>query len=56
MVAESLSCVSSTVKSEDIEWLADSGAGRHICRDLSLMWDVTKVSELVVLKSWLERS
>ena len=50
VVAESLSCDSSVTMSENIEWLADSGAGRHICKDLTLMWNVTKSSETVVLK------
>ena len=50
MVAESLSCDSSVTRNENIEWLADSGAGRHICTDLTSMWDVTKSSEPVVLK------
>ena len=25
---------------DEIEWLADSRARRHVCNDLSLMWDV----------------
>lgn len=47
VVAESLPCVSLVVGSENIEWLADSSARKHICTDLSLMWDVTKISEPV---------
>ena len=50
VVAESLPCESSVVMSENVEWLADSGAGMHVCTNLSLMWDVTKSSEPVVLK------
>ena len=50
VVAESLSCDSSVTRSENIEWLADFGAGRHICTDLTSMWNVTKSSEPVVLK------
>ena len=34
---------------DDIEWLADSGAGRHVCNDLSLMWDVSEMAESVRL-------
>ena len=34
---------------DEIEWLADSGAGRHVCNDLSLMWDVKEIADPVRL-------
>ena len=34
---------------DEIEWLADSGAGRHVCNDLSLMWDVKELEDPVRL-------
>lgn len=39
-----------------IEWLADSGAGRHVCTDLSLMWNVQRIEEPVRLVGLLGKA
>ena len=49
MVAESMPDDLSLSSSEEAEWLADSGAGRHVCTNLSLMWNVHELSEPVKL-------
>lgn len=33
-----------------VEWLADSGASRHVCNNLHLMWDVVVKRDPIVLK------
>ena len=50
MVAhEVLPDASFNVPKDEIEWLADSGANRHVCNDLSLMWDVKEIVDPVRL-------
>ena len=49
VVAESLPDDLSFSSSEEAEWLADSGACRHVCTNLSLMWNVHELSEPVKL-------
>ena len=50
MVAHEVLPDASLNEPEDkIEWLADSGASRHVCNDLSLMWDVKEIVDPVKL-------
>ena len=32
------------------EWLADSGASRHICNDMRMLWDVKQLSEPIIVR------
>ena len=32
------------------EWLADSGASRHICNDLRMLWDVKQLPEPIIVR------
>ena len=32
------------------EWLADSGASRHICNDLRMLWDVRQLPEPIIVR------
>ena len=36
--------------SKVVEWLGDTGASRHVCNDLSLMWDVRTREKPIVLR------
>ena len=33
-----------------VEWLANSGASRHVCNDMSLLWDVIEREEPILLR------
>ena len=33
-----------------VEWLGDTGASRHVCNDLSLMWDVRMREKPILLR------
>ena len=35
---------------QSVEWLGDTGASRHVCNDLSVMWDVVVREKPVVLR------
>ena len=37
----------------DVEWLGDSGASRHVCNDMSLLWDVVEREEPILLRQLL---
>ena len=32
------------------KWLADSGASRHICNDMRMLWDVRQLDTLVIVR------
>ena len=32
------------------EWLGDSGASKHICNDLRMLWDVTQLPEPIIVR------
>ena len=34
----------------DVEWLGDSGASRHVCNDMSLLWDVKVREDPIILR------
>lgn len=36
--------------SQDVEWLGDSGASRHVCNDMSLLWDVKVREDPILLR------
>ena len=36
--------------SKVVEWLGDTGALRHVCNDLSLMWDVRTREKPILLR------
>ena len=36
--------------SDNVEWLGDSGASRHVCNDLGLMWDVKVHEDPILLR------
>ena len=36
--------------SKVVEWLGDTGASRHVCNDLSLMWDVRTREKPILLR------
>ena len=50
VVEEVLSFDASDVASEQVEWLADFAAGKHVCNDLSLIWDVRVLKGLILLR------
>ena len=39
-----------TCNASSNEWLADSGASRHICNDLRMLWDVRQLPEPVIVR------
>ena len=34
----------------DVEWLGDSGASRHVCNDMSLLWDVKVREDPIIVR------
>ena len=34
----------------DVVWLGDSGASRHVCNDMSLLWDVKVREDPIILR------
>ena len=37
-----------------VEWLGDLGTSRHVCTDMSMMWDIVERTEPVVLRQLVE--
>ena len=35
---------------KEVEWLGDTGSSRHVCTDLSLMWDVRTQEKPILLR------
>ena len=50
VMEEVLSNASVYDASENVEWLGDSGASRHVCNDLRLMWDVEVREDPILLR------
>ena len=49
VVDEVLSVVVVVGPSRDVEWLGDSRASRHVCNDVSILWDV-RVREDTIMR------
>ena len=50
VIEEVLSNASVHDASDNVEWLGDFGASRHVCNDLGLMWDVKVHEDPVLLR------
>ena len=50
VIEEVLSNASVHDASDNVEWLGDSGASRHVCNDLGLMWEVKVHEDPILLR------
>ena len=50
MVAEIIVDTCDVSEIPNDEWLADSGACRHICNDIRMLWNVRKLDLPVIVK------